>query len=150
MKSRVIFASLILVLGVTASASAATIATGDSPVVSTSVSVTPMLINGSEKQFAQYIETKFSRFARRSDWSGFKQVVEQYNQNPVSVVALDADARQRFNTATTQVVSRMAKENSAESLAFMGQTDRTARMINFLWDWAQTGPETEIESNIAL
>ncbi len=124
-------------------ASAATIPTDDSP--ATSKSVSPMLTNGSEKQFAQYIETKFGRFVRHSDWSGFKQVVDQYNQNPVSLVALDAETRQRFNTAATQVVSRMAKKNSAESLAFMGQTDRTTRMINYLWDWAQNSPEMDVD-----
>ncbi len=144
MKSRVIFALLILVLGVTASASAATINTDDSPASAKSVS--PMLTKGSEKQFAQYIETKFSRFVRRSEWPTFKAVIDEYNQNPTSVLEFDADIRQRFNIAATQVMARMGKENSAESIAFMGQTDRTTRMINFLWSWAQTSPETDVEA----
>jgi hypothetical protein len=147
MKSRIIFASLILALGVSASASAATIPTGDSPAVSNSVS--PMLTRGSEKQFAQYIESKFGRFSRRSEWPTFRTVVDEYNQNPLWVLALNADLRQRFNTASGQIVNRMAKENSVESVAYMGQTDRTTRMINFLWSWAETGPETDVEGSLA-
>ena len=135
MKSRVIFAVLILGLGLANSEANATttINFDDSPGVKKSAGT--MLVNESEKQFVQFVEQKAGRFTKKADWQNFMSVVSLYNQNPVALLSLDADSRTKFNNANVQLTKKLTKRtNDADSSYWVGQADQTARMINFLWD----------------
>jgi len=133
MKTRIIFASLVLGLGLTISqADAATTVIDDSPAAKKPTSA--MLVNGSEKQFASYIEQNVNRFARNTNWQNFMSVVSLYNQHPAAVLNLSPANRVKFNEATAQVNTQLAKQKNAEASRWMEQADLTARVINFLWD----------------
>jgi hypothetical protein len=142
MKTRVIFASLVLGLGlVTSQADAATtIVIDDSPAAKKPASA--MLVNGSEKQFASYVEQNVNRFARNTNWQNFMSVVSLYNQNPAAVLTISATDRVKFNEAIAQVNTQLAKQKNAEASRWMNQADLTARMINFIWDANQPTSET--------
>lgn len=135
MKSRVIFALVILGLGLsTIKANAATtINTDDSPAATKPAGT--MLVKGSEKQFAQFVEHKANKFTKKADWQNFMSVVSLYNQNPVAILSLDADSRIKFNDANAQLTKELAKRtNSADASRWANQADQTARMINLLWN----------------
>ena len=133
MKTRVIFASLILGLGLVANqATAATTITDDSPAANKTAKA--LRATGTQKQFASYMEQHFSRFAKKSEWQGFFGVVSQYNENPVSVLNLSAEAQDKFNQSAAAVNKKLVRENSAEAIAWQQQTDSVVRMINFLWN----------------
>jgi hypothetical protein len=139
MKSRVIFTSLILGLGLmTTKAIAATTIADDSPVASKSA-VATMLVNGSEKQFASFMEQRANRTARKADWQRVVNVVSLYNANPVSVLSLSAADREAFNDSAILLNKQLATKNhDAETLRWATQVDYTVRMINFLWNANQS------------
>ncbi len=141
MKTRVIFASVILGLGLaTSQASAATTTnTDDSPAANKPASA--MLVNGSQVQFAVYFGQTNAKFAETTNWHNFMSVVSLFNQSPAAVLNLSPADRARFNEATTQVNNQLAKQKDAAASLWMTQARHTARMINFLWDTNQ--PVTE-------
>ncbi len=145
MKSRVIFASLILGLGLVANqATAATTIIDDSPV--TNKTTNKLLATGTQKQFASYMEQHFSRFAKKGDWQSFLSVVSQYNENPVSVLNFDTEAQNKFNTSASVVTRKLAGDNHAEAAAWQHQADSMTRMINFLWSvQASQSQQTDTE-----
>lgn len=134
MKTRVIFASVILGLGLAISQAnaATTIVIDDSPAAKKPASA--MLVNGSEKQFAAYVGQNNYRFLRNTNWQNFMSVVSLYNQNPTAVLTISPADRARFNEAATQVNKQLAGQKNAEASRWMNQADLTARMINFIWD----------------
>ncbi|RIV26889.1 hypothetical protein DYU11_00785 [Fibrisoma montanum] len=133
MKSRVIFVSLVLALGLAVEqATAATTFTDDSPAANKPA--TALLVNGTEKQFASYIEQRVSRFARKSDWQNYISVVTLYNQNPVAVLSLDKATRDSFNEAADRLNEQLAKRSDSGASRWLTQANYTTRMINFLWD----------------
>lgn len=140
MKTRVIFASLVLGLGlVTTKATAATTSLDDSP--ATTKPANTLLINGAEKQFASYVEQRMGRFARQNDWQNFLNVVALYNANPASVLNLSVSDRARFNDAVKGVTKELGRRKDAEASRWLNQADYTARMINFLWNANQNQPQ---------
>ena len=138
MKSRVIFASLVLGLGVmTYQANAATTTnTDDSPAATKPASA--MLVNGSQKQFASYVEQNVAKFAHTTNWQNFMSVVSLYNQSPSAVLNISPADRTKFNDAIAQIKIQLVKQNNADASRWMNQADHTARMINFLWDANQS------------
>lgn len=135
MKSRVIFASLILGLGLanTQADAATTNAIDDSPAANKPAGT--MLVKGSEKQFAQFVEHKTNKLTKSVNWQNFMSIVSLYNENPVAVLSLDANSRMKFNETNTQLTKELAKRtNNAEATRWISQADKTARMINLLWD----------------
>ena len=141
MKSRVIFASLILGLGLmTTRANAATTTnTDDSP--ATSKPASAMLVNGSEKQFASYYGQNVTKFSHNTNWQNFMSVISLYNQSPAAVLNLSADDRAKFNESVAQVNTQLAMQKNAEASRWMNQAGYTARMINFLWNANQPHSE---------
>ncbi|GAB3889506.1 hypothetical protein [Spirosoma agri] len=141
MKSRVIFASLILGLGLltTRATAATTTNTDDSP--ATSKPASAMLVNGSEKQFALYYGQNVTKFSHNTNWQNFMSVISLYNQSPVAVLNLSADDRAKFNESVAQVNNQLAKQKNAEASRWMNQAGYTARMINFLWNANQPHSE---------
>jgi hypothetical protein len=142
MKSRVIFASLVLGLGLmTSKASAATTISDDSPAASKSA-VATMLVNGSEKQFASYMEQKASRTARKTEWQRVVNVVSLYDNNPVALLSLSAADRNVFNDSAIALNKQLVrKADNAETLRWAAQVDYTVRIINFLWNANQSASE---------
>jgi len=146
MKSRVIFASLVLGLGLmTFKADAATTTnTDDSPAATKPASA--MLVNGSEKQFAAYFEQHVTKSVRNTNWQNFMSVVSLYNQKPAAVLSVSSADRAKFNEAAAQVNTQLAKQNNAEASRWMSQVNHTTRMINFLWDLNQSlGEHSDIQ-----
>lgn len=142
MKTRVIFASLILAAGLTISQAdaATTTSNDDSPAANKPASA--MLVNGSQTQFAAYVGQKFGKFAQTTNWSNFMDVVTLYNQSPTAVLNLSPAERSRFNNALVQVTNQLAKQKSAEANRWTTQATHTARMINFLWDAERSNDES--------
>ena len=133
MKTRVIFASLILGLGLVANqATAATTITDDSPAANKTAN--SLLATGTQKQFALYVGQHFGRFAKKSEWQRFFGVVSQYNENPVSVLNLNAEAQNKFNQSAAAVQQKLARENGAEAIAWNQQATNLVRMFNFIWN----------------
>jgi len=141
MKTRVIFASVILGLGlvITQANAATTTNTDDSPAAPKPASA--MLVNGSQKLFASYVEQNNAKFAHTTNWQNFMSVVSLYNQNPSAVLTLSQADRDRFNEATTQVNNQLAKQKNANASRWTNQAAHTARMINFLWNTNQSVSE---------
>ncbi|MVM28624.1 hypothetical protein GO755_01175 [Spirosoma sp. HMF4905] len=142
MKTRVIFASLILGLGLatTQATAATTTNTDDSPAANKPAST--MLVNGSEKLFASYAEQNIAKFVNTTNWQNFMSVVSLYNQNPVAVLAISPADRAKFNEAATQLTNKLAKHKDANANRWMNQADHTSRMINFIWSTDQ--PTSEV------
>ena len=138
MKTRIIFASLILGLGLasTQANAATTTNTDDSPAATKPASA--MLVNGSQKQFASYVERNISKFAQTTNWQNFMSVVSLYNQNPAAVLTLSSTDRVKFNQAAAQVNNQLVKQKDAAASHWTNQADHTVRMINFLWDANQS------------
>lgn len=134
MKTRVIFASLVLGLGlaITQADAATTIINDDSPAAKKPASA--MLVNGSEKQFVAYIERNANRFAHNTNWQNFMSVVSLYNQNPAALLTISPADREKFNEATAQLNTQLGRQKSAEASRWVNQADLTARMINFIWN----------------
>ena len=144
MKSRVIFASLILGLGLVANqATAATTIVDDSPV--TTKTTNRLLATGTQKEFASYVEQHFSRFARKGNWQNFLSVVSQYNEQPVSVLNIGTEARNKFNNAALAVNKKLTTNSSIEATAWQLEAANMTRMINFLWD-VQTSQSQQSDS----
>ena len=141
MKTRVIFASLILGLGLVSSqANAATTTnTDDSPAATRPA--TAMLVNGSEKQFASYLEQHIGKATQHTNWQDFTNVVSLYNQNPAAVLTVSNADRARFNEAIAKLNTQLASRKDAQASVWLGQADHTARMINFLWNADRTASE---------
>ena len=141
MKTRIIFASAILGLGLSISQAnaATTIVNDDSPAAKKPASA--MLVNGSEKQFAAYVGQNVSRLERNTNWQNFMSIVSLYNQNPVAVLTISPADRATFNEATAYVNTRLAGRKNAEANRWMNQANLTARMINFIWDTNQSASE---------
>ena len=141
MKSRVIFASLVLGLGLatTQADAATTISIDDSPAANKPAGT--MLVNGQEKQFAQFIGQRVNQFAHTTNWQNFMSVVSLYNQNPTAMLTISPANRVKFNEAAAQVTNQLAKQNTADASRWMNQAAHTVRMINFLWDSAQSNSE---------
>ncbi len=134
MKSRVIFASLVLGLGLTISqaGAATTTNTDDSPAAKKPAST--MLVNGSQKLFASYVEQHVARFATTTNWQNFMSVITSYNDQPAAVLNISPADRAAFNEGAAQVINELAKVNEAEAAHWMGQANHTTRMINFIWN----------------
>ncbi len=146
MKTRIIFASLILGLGLTATqANAATTTnTDDSPAATKPASA--MLVNGSQMQFAAYIGQNIGKFAQTTNWQNFVSVVSLYNQSPSAVLTISPADRAKFNEAAAQLTNTLAKQKDANASRWMTQADHTTRMINFLWNTNQPVAEaTDIQ-----
>lgn len=141
MKSRVIFASLVLGLGlvITQANAATTTNTDDSPAATKPASA--MLVNGSQKQFAAYIGQNVAKFAQTTNWQNFMSVVSLYNQSPSAVLNISPADRAKFNEAAAQLTNTLAKQKSASASHWMTQADHTTRMINFLWNVNQASVE---------
>ena len=135
MKSRIIFASLILGLVISTTANAATTIIDDSPVATKTV--VTLLVNGSEKQFAHYIEQHATRFSRTSAWQTYMNVVLMYNQNPVDVLRLSAAERAEFVNASSIVSGQLAKQKQAEAGYWAGQVNNTVRTLSYFWTVSQ-------------
>ena len=142
MKSRVIFASLVLGLGlVNNQATAATTTnTDDSP--ATNKPASTMLVNGSQKQFASYAGLNIAKFVNTTNWQNFMSVVSLYNQNPAAVLTISPADRAKFNEATSQLTNKLAKQKDVNASNWTKQVGHTARMINFLWETNQPNSET--------
>ena len=142
MKSRIIFASLILGLGLVATQAnaATTIVNDDSPAATKPASA--MLVNGSEKLFASYIQQHVNQFSHNTTWQNFMSVVSLYNQKPAAVLSISPADRARFNEASAQLNTQLAKQKNADASRWMNQADHTTRMINFLWNMSQEDSET--------
>ncbi|GAB3940575.1 hypothetical protein GCM10028805_02580 [Spirosoma harenae] len=138
MKTRVIFASLILGLGLAISQAdaATTTNTDDSPAANKPASV--LLVNGSQKQFASYVEQNVAKLANTTNWQNFMSVVSLYNQNPAAVLNMSAADQAKFNESVAQVTNKLAKHKDANANNWVNQAKYTARMINFLWDANQS------------
>ena len=141
MKTRVIFASVILGLGlvITQANAATTTNTDDSPAANKPAST--MLVNGSQKLFASYVEQNIAKFVNTTNWQNFMSVVSLYNQNPAAVLTLSAADRARFNEASAQLTNKLAKHKDANANRWMNQADHTTRMINFIWNANQPTSE---------
>lgn len=141
MKTRVIFASVILGLGlvITQANAATTTNTDDSPAANKPAST--MLVNGSQKLFASYIEQNVAKFVTTTNWQNFMSVVSLYNQNPAAVLTLSATDRAKFNEAAAQLTNKLAKHKDANANRWMNQADHTTRMINFIWNVNQPASE---------
>lgn len=119
-------------LAISQANAATTIVIDDSPAAKKPASA--MLVNGSEKQFASYVEQNVARFAHNTNWQNFMSVVSLYNQNPAAVLTISPADRAKFNVAIAYVNTQLAKQKNAEANRWMNQADLTARMINFIWD----------------
>ena len=141
MKSRVIFASVVLGLGlvITQANAATTTNTDDSPAATKPASA--MLVNGSQMQFAAYIGHTVGKFAQTTNWTNFMSVVSLYNQSPAAVLNISPADRAKFNEAAAQVTNTLAKQKDANASLWMHQADHTTRMINFLWNANQSAVE---------
>ena len=135
MKSRIIFASLILGLAITTTANAATNITDDSPVATKTVAT--LLVNGSEIQFAHFVEQHANRFSRTSAWQTYMNVVLMYNQNPVDVLRLSAADQAEFVKASAVVSGQLAKQKQAEAGYWAGQVTNTVRTLSYFWTVSQ-------------
>lgn len=135
MKLRVIFASLILGLGLVANqANATTTIIDDSPAAHKVANT--LLASNAQKQFTAYMEQRFGRFAKRSEWQEFSNVISQYNENTIQVLNFDADAQRKFNESATAVTKKLGRKNSAEAIAWQEHTNNVVRMLNFIWNVA--------------
>lgn len=146
MKSRVIFASLVLGLGLvlTQATAATTTNTDDSPAANKPAST--MLVNGSQKLFASYVEQNVAKLANTTNWQNFMSVVSLYNQTPAAVLNISAADQVKFNEAVAQINTQLAKRTDAEASRWMKQAGYTARMINFLWNTNQsTSQDADIQ-----
>ena len=134
MKTRSIFASVILAAGLTISqANAATTTnTDDSPANNKPASA--LLVNGTQTQFAVYVGHSLGKFAQTTQWVDFMNVVMLYNQNPAAVLTLSPADRATFNEASAVVLKKLASQKGPEAARWMNQAHRTTRLINFLWD----------------
>ena len=142
MKTRVIFASLILGLGLTISQAdaATTTNTDDSPAANKPAST--MLVNGSQKQFASYVEQNVAKLANTTNWQNFMSTVSLYNQNPAAMLSISPADRAKFNEAAVQVNNTLATHKNAAAGRWMNQANHTTRMINFLWSADKAIAET--------
>ena len=138
MKTRVIFASLILGLGLVSNqaTAATTTNTDDSPAAIKPANA--MLVNGSQKLFASYAEQNIAKFTHTTNWQNFMSIVSLYNQSPAAVLSISPADLAKFNEATTQITNTLAKQKNAEAIRWTNQADHTARMINFLWNADQS------------
>ena len=135
MKSRVIFASVILGLAIMTTANAATTINDDSPAANKSAAA--LLVNGSEKQFAHFIEQHANRFTHTSAWQTYMNVVSMYNQNPVDVLNLSAADRAEFVNASSVVSGQLAKQKQPEASQWASQVNNTARTLAYFWTVSQ-------------
>ena len=114
------------------STAATTIVIDDSPAATRPASA--MLVNGSEKQFAAYVEQHVNQFSHNTNWQNFMSVVSLYNLRPAAVLTISPADRARFNEAAAQVNIQLAKQKNADANRWLKQADHTTRMINFLWN----------------
>ena len=140
MKTRVIFASLILGLGITATSNAATTSNDDSPV--TNKPAGTMLINGSEKKFIAYADLKMSRLTRLPEWQTCMDVVAKYNEKPVSVLTLSQTERDNFKQASSVVMKQLAKQKDGNANLWSNQVNNTVQMISYFWALSHEAPQT--------
>ena len=131
MKTRVIFASLILGLSITTTTNAATTIHDDSPLATRPAGT--VLVNGSEKQFSLYADQKMSRLTRQPAWQSYMNIVSMYNENPVAVLSLSAAERDNFNKVSSIVAKQLAKQKDADASLWLTQVDNTVRMLNYFW-----------------
>lgn len=144
MKTRVIFASLILVMGITASANSATTTnTDDSPVANKAAGT--LLINGSEKSFAQFVGHKANRITRQPEWQTYMDVVSMYNQHPASVLTLSAAERASFLSASARVNGQLTKLTDAGANHWLTQATNTVRTIAYFW--TLTDEQSQVPDN---
>lgn len=141
MKTRVIFASMILGLGLTISQAdaATTTNTDDSPAANKPAST--MLVNGSQKQFALYVEQNVAKLANTTNWQKFMSIITLYDHNPAAVLTVSSADRDTFNQAVAQVNNTLVLQKEATANRWMNQVNYTARMINFLWNIDQAAIE---------
>lgn len=135
MKTRIIFASLILGLSITATSNAAigvaTTINDDSPAANKPAGT--MLINGSEKMFSAYADQKMNRLTRQPEWQTCMDVVRKYNENPVSVLSLSAAERDDFKYASSVVTKQLAKQKDGNASLWLNQVNNTVRTISYFW-----------------
>ncbi|MBO0949052.1 hypothetical protein [Fibrella forsythiae] len=143
MKTRVIFASLILGLSLTATSNAAigvaTTTIDDSPAANKPAGT--MLINGSEKMFSLYADQKMNHLTRQPEWQTCMNVVTKYNENPVSVLNLSAAERDSFKQASSVVTKQLAKQKDGAASLWLNQVNNTVRMISYFWVVSQEVPQ---------
>ncbi|MEZ0486452.1 hypothetical protein [Fibrella aquatica] len=143
MKTRVIFASLILGLSITATSNAAigvaTTINDDSPAANKPAGT--MLINGSEKMFSTYADQKMNRLTRQPSWQTCMDVVTKYNENPISVLALTATEHENFKQAASVVSKQLAKQKDGNASLWLSQVDNTVRTISYFWVLGQEVPQ---------
>ena len=134
MKTRNIFASVILAAGLTISqANAATTTNNDDSPANTKPA-SAMLVNGTQTQFAVYVGHSLGKFAQTTQWVNFMNVVMLYNQSPAAVLLLSPADRATFNEASAVVLKKLASQKGTEAAQYLNQAHRTTRLINFLWD----------------
>ena len=139
MKTRVIFASLILGLSLTATSNAATTINDDSSAAERPAGT--ILTNGSEVRFSTYVDQKMVRLTRQPEWQAYMAVVSMYNQNPVAVLNLSAAERDNFKAASSTVSKQLARQKDAAASLWLNQVDNTVRMISYFWAVTQDEPQ---------
>lgn len=139
MKTRVIFATLILGLSITATSNAATTIIDDSPAANKPAGT--MLVNGSEKKFSAYADKKMNRLTRQPEWQAYMNVVSMYNQNPVAVLNLSAAERDNFKQASAVVAKQLTKKKDGNASLWLTQVNNTVRTISYFWIVSQDVPQ---------
>jgi len=134
MKTRSIFASLILGVGLTLSQANAATTTNTDDSRANNKPASALLVNGTQTQFAVYVGHSLGKFAQTTQWVNFMNVLMLYNQNPAAMLTLSPADRATFNEASAVVLKKLASQKGPQAAGYLNQVHRTTRLINFLWN----------------
>ncbi len=104
-----------------------------------------ILVRGAEVNFADFMSKKAKKVVNSDNWNNFTEVVTLYNVSPSKFLTVSTDKKQAFNESVEQILISLDKKSGSNAKAWKAKVERTAAVINALWNYQVKSEEVEIE-----
>ncbi len=104
-----------------------------------------ILVRGAEVNFSDFMSKKAKKIVKSDNWNIFTEVVTLYNISPSKFLTVSSDKKQAFNESVEQIQLSLDRKPGKNAKVWKAKVERTAAVINALWNYQVKSEEVEIE-----
>jgi len=104
-----------------------------------------ILVRGAEVNFSDFMSKKAKKIVKSDNWNIFTEVVTLYNISPSKFLTVSSDKKQAFNESVEQIQLSLDRKSGKNAKVWKAKVERTAAVINALWNYQVKSEEVEIE-----
>ncbi len=122
-----------MLANVTAKAETVSTTKADSNKTKTTNELSKLLVNGQEKELANFINTQSPELATTKEIVLINKVLNLYNNNSSAFFNLNTQEKTDFNNAVVIFVKNLEENKTKEATNWLIKVKYTYNTINFLW-----------------